>query len=492
MKKSLSRRTLLRGAGVALALPWMESLLPRGARAQAGNGLPKRYLPVFFPNGSASQWWTGTAAGEGAGWTLSPILEPLLALKDKVTVISGLQNWSAFAPTGPGVEPSHGRLPGAFLTGVSRDLVKDQLGSNAEDINGISIDQVLAQNAAIGGLTPLASMQLGSSTIDSFCDGRPCSLSRSISWSDTFTPLYKKIDPAQVFNDIVAAAPTEEPMGTGGAPAGPSPEALKRAALNQSVLDAVIESAERTNTRLGGADKVKLDEFLTSVRAVEVKAIQVGSTLPSTLTCSQIAQPTLTASVGMQNGMNGYDKGAHTDIMNDLIVMAFQCDVTRIISYMLEDERSEFIYSHVTQRDFTDTSSTPGNGGCGEYHGLQHGGDANNGYASIIHWQASKMAELATKLQAIEESPGVSVLDNVIIMFASCMHGGNHDGNDLPVALIGGGNGILKTNQHVMFNERQMRDLHLTVMNSYFGLNETDFGHSEIGTPISVINEILA
>jgi hypothetical protein len=491
MKKSLSRRTVLRGAGIALALPWLESLMPRGVLAQVGggdNGLPKRYLPVFFPNGSASQWWTGTAAGEGNGWTLSPILESWLPLKDKVTVISGLENWSAFAPTGPGVEPSHGRLPGAFLSGVSRDLVRDQLGSNAEDINGVTVDQVIAQKANLG--TPLASMQLGLSTIESFCDGRPCSLSQSISWSDTFTPLYKRVDPIEVFNQIVTNAPADP--GGGGGGTGPTPEQLKRVALNQSVLDAVIESAERTNGRLGAADKAKMDEFLTSVRAVETRATQVGQSVGSTLTCSQITQPTMNAAYGMANGTNGYDKGAHMDVMNDLIVMAFQCDVTRVISYMLEDERAEFEYSHVTQREFTDTTSTPGNGSCGNYHGAQHAGDANNNYASIIHWQASKMAELATKLSMIEESPGISVLDNMILMFASCMHGGNHDGNDLPVALIGGGNGILKTNQHLMFNERPMRDLHLTVMNSYFGLNEADFGHSETGAQIAIMTEILA
>jgi hypothetical protein len=374
------------------------------------------------------------------------------------------------------------------LSGVSRDLVRDQLGSNAEDINGVTVDQVIAQKANLG--TPLASMQLGLSTIESFCDGRPCSLSQSISWSDTFTPLYKRVDPIEVFNQIVSNAPADP--GGGGGGAGPTPEQLKRVALNQSVLDAVIESAERTNGRLGATDKAKMDEFLTSVRAVETRATQVGQSVGSTLTCSQITQPTMNAAYGMANGTNGYDKGAHMDVMNDLIVMAFQCDVTRVISYMLEDERAEFEYSHVTQRTFTDTTSTPGNGNCGNYHGAQHAGDANNNYASIIHWQASKMAELATKLSMVEESPGISVLDNMILMFASCMHGGNHDGNDLPVALIGGGNGILKTNQHLMFNERPMRDLHLTVMNSYFGLNEADFGHSETGAPISIMTEILA
>lgn len=490
MTQSFSRRTVLRGAGVALALPWLESLMPRGLRAQVGgrdNGLPKRYLPVFFPNGSAEQWWTGTAAGEGDAWTLSPILETWLPLKDKVTVISGLQNWSAFTTAGEQVEPSHGCLPGAFLTGVSRDVVKAQLGSNAEDINGISIDQVIAQKANLD--TPVASMQVGLSTLRSFCDARPCSLPQSISWSDTFTPLYKKVDPIDVFNQIVSNAPTDP--SEGGEPTGPNPEQLKRVALNQSVLDAVIESAERTNLRLGGADKAKMDEFLTSVRAVETRATQVGQSLVSTLSCSQITQPTMHAAYDMANGTNGYDKGAHMDVMNDLIVMAFQCDVTRVISYMLEDERTEFIYSHVPVREFTDTTSTPSDGNCGNYHAAQHAGDANNGFASIIHWQASKVAELATKLSLVEESPGTSVLDNMILMFASCMHGGNHDGNKLPVALIGGGNGILKTNQHLVFDERQMRDLHYTVMNSYFGMNETDFGHSELGTPISLMTEIL-
>jgi hypothetical protein len=128
--------------------------------------------------------------------------------------------------------------------------------------------------------------------------------------------------------------------------------------------------------------------------------------------------------------------------MNDLIVMAFQCDLTRVITYMLEDERSEFVYSHVTKRNFTATGSTPTTGTCGEYHNNgQHG--AQNDFAAMTWWNDGKVAALCAKLDAIKEGAG-AVLDNTVIMFGGAMHGGNHSCGQLPMTLIGGGGGKLK------------------------------------------------
>jgi hypothetical protein len=335
-------------------------------------------------------------------------------------------------------------------------------------------------------------MQLGLSTLESYCDGKPCSYSRSITWKGPLEPAYKLINPAEVFAQITGGY-----VPGAGDPMAPDPALELQKALNQSVLDAVLESAQRTQMRLGMADREKLERFLESVRSVEQRAGSMGSIIVGARTCEGGTgqAPGLTAEYGLANGQDGYDKGAHMDVMNDLITLAFECDVTRVMSYMMEDERSEFVYSHVAQREFSETGSVEGNGMCGNYHGAQHGGDTNNNFSTINWWQNGKMAELAQKLDAIEDAPGVSMLDNSIIMYASCMHGGNHDGNKLPVVLLGGGGGILKTNQHVAFgempNDRPMRDLYYTILNEYFELGVPSFGRHAAGAPNATISEIL-
>jgi len=158
---------------------------------------------------------------------------------------------------------------------------------------------------------------------------------------------------------------------------------------------------------------------------------------------------------------------------------------------MLEDERSEFVYDHVGRRKFTADTSTPSSGTCPEWHtGGQHG--TPDDFAAITWWNVGKVAELCRKLDAITEANGKTILDNSVIFLGSCMHGSNHACNQLPAMLIGGAGGKLKTNQYVSLNNRPLRDLHFTMMNSVFGMNQTTFGDNLTGAPISVINEIVA
>ena len=483
MNRLLNRRTLLRGAGVALALPWMESLAPRVARGQAMT-FPKRFLPIFFPNGTATFWRPATP-GVGDAWKLSPILDPFTALKKKVTVLTNVENYSPAQANDPDIEPSHGRDPGTFLSCVDAKLVRDQLKS--KDANGITADQVIAQHPSYATQTALGSLQVGLSTIESYCDGQPCSLSRSISWKSPTEPMYKEVDPLKVFETLTGAS---APVGGGDMP---DPEREKLRLLNKSVLDAVLENANRTRGLLGTGDQARMDQFLASVRDTEKAATAVSSGMQTSGTaCNSMPAPTLKASYGMANAGGGYNKGAHMDVMNDLIVMALTCDATRIISYMLEDERSEFVYDHVAKRSFSATGSTTATGTCGNYHGSQHGGDANNDFATINWWQSSKIAELATKMEAIKEGDG-TLLDHSIMLYASCMHGGNHHADDLPVALIGGGGGAFKTDQNVQFGaERPLRDVYFTIMNSYFELGVTNFGVNTKGVANQLITEIIA
>jgi hypothetical protein len=193
---------------------------------------------------------------------------------------------------------------------------------------------------------------------------------------------------------------------------------------------------------------------------------------------------------GVGNTPPGYNRGAHATLMIDLVVMAIQCDVTRVVSFMLDDARSEFVYDFLKERKFTATGSTPGTAPVQGYHGLQHAGSTNNGFATITWWNAERANELTTKLAAIAEGAG-SVMDNTLITFMSGMHGGNHDGLDLPIVLIGGG--VLKANHYVNFAAgKNLQDMHLTIAQKVFGSPLTKFGAPLGAYTSGIIPEILA
>jgi hypothetical protein len=303
--------------------------------------------------------------------------------------------------------------------------------------------------------------------------------------------MYKDVDPGTIFDAIVGATG----KGSGGAP---DPLAEQRKVVGKSVLDAVLENANRTRATLGTADQQKLDQFLSSVRTVETNVTST-STAVAAAGCTIGTRPTMAAAPqGIPDNVpGGYNKGTHADLMNDLIVMAFQCDVTRVISYMLEDERSEFIYSHVPLRNFTAAGSNPATGTqtCGNYHGAQHAGDTNDDFSTISWWNSSKVATLASRLDAIEDGPGVSILDNSVIMYAAAMHGGNHQSNQLPLMLLGGGGGTLQTDQHIKYGDtpgdRPMRDLYYTLLNKTYGMNVPSFGTHTQGRQNAYLTEIL-
>jgi hypothetical protein len=482
MAPVISRRVWLRGAGVALALPWLESLVPRSLRAQARD-VPRRFLPIYLPNG-APDFWRPMATGSGDAWQLSSVLEPFgAALKPKLTVVTNLENGSVFNRDGSAhVEPSHGRLGGAWLTCTDAAAARTELG--LDEANGVSADQVLAREHATA--TPIPSLQVGLSTPLSSCDGETCSSSRSVSWASRTQPLYKIVDPLEVFQRIVGVAPQPDPTGAAAI------EAQKRLARNKSVLDAVLANAQTTRARLGAGDQRRLDEFLDSVRAVERRVVGASASMGgAACTLSNIGElPSAAQSAtAPRQTTPSYDKGVHADAMNELVALAFQCDATRVVSYMLEDERSEFTYDHVQERAFTAAGSTPKGGACPEYHAAQHaGGDV---FATITWWNVGKVADLCRKLDAIKEADGASVLDNSVVFLGGCMHGGNHEGDRLPAALIGGGNLGLRTDQHLVLEKRPLRDLYLTLLNEVYGVSVSDFGQNLTGAPATAIAELL-
>jgi len=470
----LSRRTVLRGAGVALALPWLESLLPKSARAQAVPR-PPRFIPIYLPNG-APELWKPASTGAGSAWQLSSVLEPLTPLKQWLTVISGLENGSVFNADGSAsVDPAHGRLPGAWLTCVDAAAVRAELG--ADDANGISFDQVLASFAPLTQGTPLASLQVGLSSLESSCDGQPCSLGRSVSWLNKRSPAYKLVDPKQIFQQLVG-------------PISPDPPVVSQLDLDthKSVLDSVMESASLVRGRLGSWDQQRLDQFLDSVRSVEKRI-----TAPPPRACPRPEAPQfpdVNANQQFRQNGGGYDKGVHADLMHDLLALAFQCDLTRVVSYMLEDEGSEFVYDGVPLRTFTAQGSTPANGVCGQYVEAQQ--RSQDEYASITQWNVQKVAELCQRLSKLDDGDGKSVLDNSVIFLGSCMHGSDKLADRLPALLIGGGAGVLKTDLHVDLTKRPLRDLYYTLARTVFHTDLPAFGANRTGVDSTSINEILA
>jgi Protein of unknown function (DUF1552) len=473
---TLSRRTVLRGAGVALTLPWLESLAPRSAGAQSA-APPLRFLPIFLPNG-APELWKPEASGSGDAWRLSSILAPLVAQKARLTVISGLENGSVFNPDGSDqVEPAHGRQAGAWLTCADAVAVRERL--RVPDANGISVDQVVAAAASVGGKTALPSLQLGLSTTNSICDAQPCSLSRSVSWKSETEPLGKLVDPKEVFARLVGAS-AGDPSGV---------EALKRRTLKKSVLDAVDRSTNAIRTKLSMQDAQHLEQFLYAVREVEKRV----DLIPAVGNCGVQQAPVfadLGPGVEYRQNTATYNKGGHADWMAEMIALAFQCDITRVISYMLEDERSEFVYDNVKRRTFSATGFVESGGVCGEYAGAQRGD--TDSYASITWWNVAVVANLCDRLSRVYDAGGKPVLDNTLIYFGSCMHGTEQRCSDLPALLIGNGGGALKTDQHVALDKRPLRDLYATLLNGAFALGVTDFGVNRTGAPLAVIDELLA
>lgn len=464
--KGFTRRHLLRGAGLALALPWLESLAPRQARGQGTPLAPPRvrFVPIYFPLGTAS-FWKPTGTGEGDAWKLSPILEPLAALKKSVTVLGHVDQTCYGAP---GVTPGNGLLTGSYLTGA-----RCSTSFTLPTRNGISIDQRLAQLPALQA--PLPSMQLGLANVDSYCDGAPCAYSRSISWKDETTPLFKLIDPQLVFDNIVTAGHVE-------------PTTIAKRDARKSVLDYVDRNGSAIQKRLGKTDRVRMDQFLTSVRDLEQRIALTG---PSAA-CKPGTRPTLSVKVELQSMVPAsYDRSVHADLMIDLIVMALACDVTRVVSFMLDDARADSMYTLAT-RHFSATGSTPtGTTTKANPIALANSGDTDDAWATLGFWYVSKLAALAGKMAAIPDGANASLLDNSIVWFGSGMQG-EWRATDLPQLYVGSGGGKLRAGWSIDFQanggkSQSLSNVYLTFLRAVYGAQDASFGDST-----GVVTQIVA
>jgi hypothetical protein len=495
MIRRLSRRHLLRGAGVALALPWLEAMGP--ARAQAAAPV-KRFIPIYLPNGASTLWWKTTGSGQGDAWKLSPLLSPFEPLKKKMLMIRQLGNftwrqdlltmspaWTSFRerndfcgvcrmPAGAFVTPSHSRDPSALLNCIDGDEYRRSHNENiaSSPVNGETVDQLIARS--VPKETALSSMQLGLFNGNGGLDERHSAMSRNMSWSKDGTALGKDIEPARVFDKLVATGAGRDSAAT--------MEAERRRALDLSVLDALKQSTTKLQQRLGASDRQRLDRYMTGVRELEVKV--QNTVRPDTSTCKAVTVPSSVT-----------DPLVRSRAMNDLIVMALQCDVTRIITYMLDNSRSDLVYSWVQRRDYENGGATVG-GTATAYHESQHQTGTSPDFASITRWHIEAVADLLKKMDAVQEPSGGTILDNSLVMFCSDMHHGDHAAFDLPILLFGSGSGVFRQNEIVSLPEtiediRQMRDLHFTILNDYFKLGVTRFGDDRRGIANRRIAEIL-
>ena len=494
----LSRRHLLRGAGVTLALPWLEAM--HSARAAAPAPL-KRFMSVYFPNGATTLWWRTTGSGAGDAWQLSPLLAPFEPFKQKMLMLRQLGNftwrrdlltinpaWNTYRerndfcgvcqmPAGALIAPSHSRDPAALLNCIDGDAYRQERGQDraTSPSNGETVDQLIARS--LPQETALASMQLGVLNGNGGLDERHSAMSRNMSWSQTGTPLGKDLEPADVFDALVATGAGQD-MSDAEAVAA----AERRRALDLSALDSLSDSTLQLQQRLGQSDRQRLEGYLNGVRELEVKTRSVtqaeaeceAATVPGNL-----SDPTL-----------------RFRAMNDLIVMALECDVTRIVTYMLDNSRSDLVYSWVPRRDFENGGVEIG-GTATAYHESQHHTGTSADFASITRWHIEGMADLLQKMDAIQEPSGGTLLDNSLVMFASDMHHGDHAAFDLPFLLFGSGSGVFRQNELVALPEtiediRQLRDFYFTVLNDYLNLGVDSFGDDMRGLPNQRLSEILA
>jgi hypothetical protein len=404
-----SRRDVLRGAGTALALPWLGSLAPRVARADATP--PVRLAFVFVPNGVHGPDWTPPT--EGTAFPLPPTLAPLEGVRDDVLVLSGLAHAKARANgDGPG---DHARSSATFLTGAQARKT-----AGADLHVGVSVDQVAAR--AIGARTRFPSLELGTEPArqSGNCDsGYSCAYSSSIAWQTPRTPLGKEVHPRLAFERLVSF----------GAPNESAKAREERRLTRRSVLDWVREDARRLEPGLARRDREKLDEYVTAVRELERRigrAEDDADRLPDGVSPDAFPAPV------------PRDVREHVRLMADLIVLAFRADLTRVVTFMVANEGSN--------------RSHPFLGVTGGHHEISHhGGDPAKvaGIAAINRWHVEHLARLLQALRAVEED-GRPLLDRCLVLYGSGISDGDrHDHHDLPILLAGRGAGTVTPGRHV-------------------------------------------
>lgn len=401
----LSRRTILRGAGVALGLPWLEAMA-----ASTGSSTPvaKRLCAMYMPNGVHADMWTPT--GTGRDFQLSPTLAPLEDLKSEIFVPTNL--WNEGAKGGDG----HYAKNGGFLTCTT---ITKTLGVDL-NCNGVSMDQVAAR--VIGKHTPLPSLELGIAPVITGVDravGYTRVYGSHIAWSSPTTPLAREINPRLVFERLFRAA-------------GPQGDQTKR---DIALLDRVLEDSKDLRERLGTADRLRLDEYMSTVRSLEQRLER--STAPERAAW----KPRVPLDPAAKPAGIPKDFPEHVRLMFDMIALGFQSDTTRIATFMFGNEVSNQNFSFVE--------------GVSEgHHSLSHhekNPDKLRQYQLVARWHVEQYAYLLRQLRNMKEGES-NVLDNSLILIGSGLRDGNsHNPHNLPIIVGGRAGGRFDTGQHLSY-----------------------------------------
>lgn len=445
MKKPfrLSRRAFLGGAGATIGLPLLEAMLPIGKSAFAQSDMPTRMLCYYVPNGMHMQAWT--PAQTGRDYALTAILQPLADYKDDILVISNLANAAANAgPDGPG---DHARGTGSFITATR---VTKTAGDDIR--NGVSLDQVAA--GEIGSRTRFASIEVGmdgGGTAGNCDSGYSCAYTRNISWAGPQTPMPKITNPRTLYDRLFSGFDSAET----------AEQSQRRARLNQSVLDYVVGDIQSLKQKLGANDRAKLDEYLTGVEDLErsLSTFEAGA-------CVIPERP----------DSSGYNVTEKARIMADLMTTAFQCDLTRIQTFMMANAGSERVY------DFLGINTG--------HHTISHHQSQQSNYdmlQAIDIWEMEQFAYLIGRLKNATDATGNSLLDSCMVFLSSEISDGDrHNHNNLPVLLAGSANGYFNTGQHVRFSSSQpIANLYMSMLDA-IGAPVLSFGDDGNG-PLSGI-----
>lgn len=447
MIRQIGRRTFLRGLGATVALPFLASLQPRGARADGSP--PKRLLYYYVPNGFRMDAWTPT--GEGAGWTPSPILEPIARHRDDLLVLTGLDNAPGNRRPGDAPAGAHFQQTASFLTCTHVDRAPFAVGR--------SIDQVAADR--LGFVAPFRSLQVGLAPggTGGSCGGAswPCAYLGFVSWADSQTPIAQLTEPSALFNTLFGSAAvgqTEE-------------EFEQRRERKLRVLDVVHADAADLHRKLGRTDQLKLEQYLTAVDETEQRLLA----LTHGPTCDPGESPPAYTSYP--------DK---LERMLDVMTLALSCDMTRIMTFMTHrggaSHGSPYAWVNYEGHPIEET-----------FHTVSHHGrdPVKLGKIQAINeWEIRVFAGLLDRMKAVIEPDGSTLLDNSIVFFSSeISDGDSHSANDLPILIAGRGGGAIHPGRHVVYRRPNnvYADLHIALLHA-FGTPIDRFGDDGTG-PLS-------
>jgi hypothetical protein len=433
-RKHIPRRTFLRGAGVTLALPLLESMLPALTPMRLTAAAPvRRFVGIWHPHGASPGYWSPTQ--EGKDFDFSFITKPLEPFRNRVVLISGLDMPEAMATT---EEPGGDHARGAVLLSGARPR-----RNAVSPLLGVTIDQHIASK--YGQDTILSSLQLGVEDTGNFgnCNwGYSCAYTNSISWSSPTQPLPTQVNPRVVFERLFGDGTSAE-------------ERRRDRQRNASILDAVVGQLGTFKNSLGAGDKARIDTYVDNIRELE-RRIRIAMD-------NSVKEPSADVPFGLPES-----KHLHFRLMYDLMALAFEGDITRSITFMLGRDLSG--------------ASFPESGFTGGWHGTSHHGDKPENianYAKVNRYHVQNLAHFCEKLRAIPDGDG-TVLDHVLIYKGSNMGNSHrHAHEKVPVVLVGGIDGTFKGNRHLVFPDNTQRTSNMLLSLLYlYGIEMEKIGTS--------------